>query len=290
MAPGDSAGGPAGAPALLAVLAHPDDESGISGTLASAVARGWRVVVACATLGEAGEIADPALATPENLGEVREVELHAALEALGVHELRLLGYCDSGMPGSALNERESSLHRADPQEVIGKIAGLMAELRPRVVITFEPHGVYGHPDHVAVSRYTKEAFERSLRATNSFQAGSTDTGSPRLYYFALPLSWVERVRSRFRQLGLEAGGFEELTQHLDPDLDRQITHTVDVSAYVERKAASLSCHRTQLGPGSPFYHLVKPALRDLQGAEYFIQVHPPLELGGEMRGDILADD
>jgi LmbE family N-acetylglucosaminyl deacetylase len=276
--------GPGAPPALLAVLAHPDDESGISGTLAAASARGWRVILACATLGEAGEIADPALASPENLGEVRQAELRAALEVLGVRELRLLGYCDSGMPGSDLNQQPDSLHRADPATVIGQIADLMHEFRPRVVITFEPHGIYGHPDHVAISRYTTAAFERALNSAGS----PVEVASLSLYYFALPTYWVARGRARLEKLGLDAGGFEELAQQLDPALDRQITHTVDVSEYAERKVASLNCHRTQLGPGSPFQHLVKPAMQDLHATEFFIQVHPPPEPGAAMQADILA--
>lgn len=267
-------------PALLAVLAHPDDETGVSGTLAAASARGWQVILACATRGEAGEIADPALATPENLGEVRESELRAALEVLGVRELRLLGYCDSGMPGSPLNDQPGSLHRADPAVVIGQIADLMHEFRPRVVITFEPHGIYGHPDHIAVSRYATAAFERA--------ASSVEEATASLYYFAIPTTWVARGRARLEGLGLDASGFDELAQQLDPGLDSLVTHTVDVSEYAERKVASLNCHRTQLGPGSPFHHLVKPAMRDLHAVEFFIQVHPPLGPGAEMQSDILA--
>lgn len=280
----NSPGTPDSPPTLLAVLAHPDDESGISGTLASAAARGWQVVVVCATRGEAGEIADPALATPENLGAVREAELRAALEVLGVQGLRLLGYCDSGMPGSDLNEQPDSLHCADPGTVIDQIAELMDDFRPRIVITFEPSGIYGHPDHVAVSRYTSAAFQRALESTGGFG----EEPAPHLYYFAFPTYWVENIRNRLRQLGLEAGGFDDLVQFIDPGIDGQITHTVDVSAYAERKVASLRRHRTQLGPGSPFHHLVKPAMLDLHGTEFFILAHPQPEPGVEMQGDILA--
>ena len=92
-------------PALLAVFAHPDDESfGTGGTLAKYATNGTRVVLACATRGEVGEIGDPALARREILGAAREAELRCAARRLGVHEIRFLGYRDSGMAGAAEKE------------------------------------------------------------------------------------------------------------------------------------------------------------------------------------------
>ena len=98
-------------PGLLAVFAHPDDEGGASGTMAKAAATGHHVVLACATRGEVGEISHPVLATAETLGAVREAELRAACDLLGVHDLRFLGYRDSGMAGTPANDDPAAISR-----------------------------------------------------------------------------------------------------------------------------------------------------------------------------------
>jgi LmbE family N-acetylglucosaminyl deacetylase len=102
---------------LLAVFAHPDDEGAIAGAMIRYAQEGARVSLVCATKGEAGEISDPSLATPENLGSVREEELRCACEAIGISDLHLLGYCDSGMDGTAENERPTAFIKADPDEI-----------------------------------------------------------------------------------------------------------------------------------------------------------------------------
>lgn len=131
-------------PSLLAIFAHPDDESfTVGGTLAKYAAEGAKVSLLCATPGEAG-IKDMA---PEEAARVREQELRAACAVLGVKEVRFLGY------------RDRELAEADPAEVTVRMAQAMRELHPQVVITFGPDGISGHPDHVAVSRLTTAAFD-----------------------------------------------------------------------------------------------------------------------------------
>src|SRR5436190_23132113 len=103
---------------LLVVIAHPDDEAlGVDGTMARAIEEGHEVTVVCATRGEVGEISDPAIATPETLGEVREQEMRDAMAVLGVTDVRFLDYRDSGMAGTPENEDERSLLQAEPMEV-----------------------------------------------------------------------------------------------------------------------------------------------------------------------------
>jgi LmbE family N-acetylglucosaminyl deacetylase len=144
----------------MAVFAHPDDESfGIGGTLARYSADpGVQVVLVCATRGEAGEISDPSLGTKDRLAEVREAELRCAVTALGIDELLLLDYRDSGMAGTPENLHPQSLNMADFDEVVGKIVYQIRRLRPDVIITFDPTGGYGHPDHVAIHYHTRAAF------------------------------------------------------------------------------------------------------------------------------------
>ncbi|HJO83917.1 MAG TPA: PIG-L deacetylase family protein [SAR202 cluster bacterium] len=125
---------------LLAVFAHPDDEAfGSGGMLALNAAKGHCVALVTATRGEVGEISDTALATPENLGQVREGELRAAADALGVEDLTILGYRDSGMDGTDDNANPTALANADENEVVGSLVEIIRRLRPDAVVTFDPN-------------------------------------------------------------------------------------------------------------------------------------------------------
>ena len=266
--------GPYMTPTLLAVLAHPDDETICSGVLAMAAARGWRVVLASATRGEAGEIADASLATPETLGAVREEELRCACGRLGIEEPRLLGYCDSGMAGALQNEDPRSFTRADPHTVQRQIVTLIRKLQPHSVITFEPFGIYGHPDHIAISRFTTEAFDYAGEA-EAFRESGPPWRPQYLYYGGLSLPWFEEVQQRIAQLALDRPVFEALSEQMKGHLEAftaQITHEIDVSGYLPKKVASLACHRTQLTKHAPFFHLIKPNMADLFSPEYYVEV------------------
>jgi LmbE family N-acetylglucosaminyl deacetylase len=261
---------------LLAIFAHPDDETVCSGTLAMAVARGWRVIFACATRGEAGQISDAALATAETLGKVREQEMVAACGELGIEDVRFLGYFDSGMAGSPENELKSSFTQEKADVIIRQLVALIRAVRPNIVITFEPQGVYGHPDHIAISRYTTEAYDLAGN-----KATHPDLGlvwlPKRLYYAAFSIDWLNRVFERLQARQLMMSGFEAMRIHFKENSEKvtpQITHEMDVSAFLQAKIDSLSCHRTQLTPNSFFSYYVTPVMSDLMGREYFIQARP----------------
>jgi LmbE family N-acetylglucosaminyl deacetylase len=150
---------------ILAVYAHPDDEAFTTGgVLAHYAAQGHRVALICATRGEVGEISDPALATAETLGQVREEELRCAANALGLSELIFLGYRDSGMAGTAENQHPEAFANAAAEEVVARLVGHIRRLQPDVVITFDPGGGYGHPDHIAAHRHTVAAFHAAADA------------------------------------------------------------------------------------------------------------------------------
>ncbi len=188
---------------ILVVLAHPDDETGLAGTLAKYSSRGIQVDLACATLGELGEISDSTLATRQNLGAVREQELRHAAGLLGIRELHLLGDRDSGMRGADGNHDPRSLNRAAPTTVVNQLVGLIRSLQPQIVITFEPFGGYGHPDHVMISRYTREAFERASDPASFPDAGLV--WSPFcLYFVVFPRFLVGRMRAIFEAAGVDA--------------------------------------------------------------------------------------
>lgn len=223
---------------LLVALAHPDDETfGVGGVMSRAVDEGHRVVILCATRGEAGEIADAALATRENLGEVREGELRAAARAFGVKDVRLLAYRDSGMAGAAENGDPRALANADAATVCGQVLAVMRETAPDVVVTFDPGGVYGHPDHMAMHRHVTAAFDEYARA------GSL--AAPRLYYIAIPKSMIRMMIEAADASGQQWGfGTEEDLERAPDDED---VIFVDVTRWLDRKRTAVAAHATQRG-------------------------------------------
>ncbi|MDO8691742.1 MAG: PIG-L deacetylase family protein [Dehalococcoidia bacterium] len=191
---------------LLAVFAHPDDETlGNGGTLALYARRGVEVHLVCATLGEVGE-APPGLKGFSSIGEMREDELKTAATVLGLKAVNLLGYRDSGMPGSADNLHPNALAAAPLEEVAMRIAGHIRRIRPQVVVTFDPIGGYRHPDHIAVHRATVEAFRLAGDAETEVD-GLPPYTAQKLYYAIFSrrlLRWVVRIS---RLLGRDPSHF-----------------------------------------------------------------------------------
>ena len=257
---------------LLAIFAHPDDEGAIAGTLARYAAQNTEVTLICATKGEAGEISDPALATPETLAEVREAELRAAGDILGIGEIRFLGYRDSGMQDTPANEDPRALIQADPEAAIGRLVALMREMKPDVVITFEPYGWYGHPDHKAVSRLATAAYDQVSDGTAYPQAGMP-WRPQRLYHAALPVSMFQVMTDYAKANGLMDGnGFEP--QEAQKEAEEQITHVLDARDLLEIKQTAMWAHRTQFGEDSWFRKFPPEITRQAWGQEYFILVRP----------------
>ncbi len=251
---------------LLVAIAHPDDETfGIGGTMARLRREGWSVTVVCATRGEVGEISDPALATPETLGQVRERELREACAVLGVDDVRFLAYRDSGMPGTPENADPRALCNAEPAAAVAAFAAQLHEVRPDLVITWDPSGGYGHPDHLAVHRHASAAFERE----------AARPGGPRaLYYTTLPVHLFERMEAELRAQGIQFGSDDvrEAAQNL-PRLAP--TTEIDVSAFVQEKLESGRKHATQLPADLPFDRLSPELRHAFVDIEYFHRVVPP---------------
>jgi len=276
---------------LLAVLAHPDDESfGIGGTLAKYAAEGVRVVLACATRGEAGEISDPSLGTREQLAEIRERELHCACDVLGISELHLLGYRDSGMAGSPDNDNPRALVQADPFEVVGKIVRVIRQVRPQVVVTFEEGGGYGHPDHVAIHRHTVAAFQAAGDPTQypeHLAAGLEPYVPQKLYFTALPRRFFRGFAQRLKELGLE-DRFADFDWESRGIPDELCTAEIDVSDYVDVKLRAFQCHRTQLSPDSPFSLLPREVRWEFMSTECFSLAGSRLKPGQKPETDLFA--
>ncbi len=276
---------------LLAVFAHPDDESlGIGGTLAKYAAEGVKVSLICATRGEEGELNDPNLGPREQLAEIRERELRCACQVLGITGLYFLGYRDSGMAGTPANDDPRSLVQADPYEVVGKIVRLMRQIRPQVVVTFEEGGGYGHPDHKAIHRHTKAAFYAAgdpAQYPEHLAEGLEPHTPQRLYYTAIPRSVFRKLVQTVREMGLEPA-FGDIDLESVGMPDEYCTTYVDVSAYLEVKEQARRCHRSQLAPDNLFTLIPMEVRRQFMHTECFACEGRMLEEGECPADDLFA--
>jgi N-acetyl-1-D-myo-inositol-2-amino-2-deoxy-alpha-D-glucopyranoside deacetylase len=261
---------------LLAIFAHPDDEAfGTGGTLARYASEGVATTLVCATRGEVGEIAEGTGATPETLGEVRENELRCAAETMGVREVIFLGYRDSGMAGTVENQHPQAFVNAPAEEVVRQLVAIIRRVRPEVVVTFEPHGGYGHPDHIAIHNHTVAAFHAAADPAKYPELG-VPWQAARLYYTAIPRSFFQRMVDEMKALGMDTGEFSWLEEDGGRGWpDENITAVVDVSNTVEAKWQALHCHRTQFGPGNLFRRLPDKTVKEMMSRETFSQAWPP---------------
>ena len=262
---------------VLLVFAHPDDEGfGTGGILTLLASRGARLTLVCATNGDVGEISDPALATPETLAQVRQEELRQAMGVTGVQDVRFLNYRDSGMAGSDDNQHPQALMQAPADEVVGRLVEVMRDVRPRVVITHDPTGGYGHPDHVTVYRRVTEAF-RSAPDLGSWPGQTGQGGQPwnpeLLYYVCFPRSFFRRMWEYLREAGIRPPFASDEVEALGTP-DEEVTTVLDVEPYLATKIASLNCHRTQIDPQGPFHKLPTHRLHDMMRKEYFTLALP----------------
>ena len=265
---------------LLICLAHPDDEIlSPGGTIAQLSGRGVKVVLVCATRGEAGEIARPELATPENLGAIREQELLCAAQTLGIEEVIFLDYRDSGMAGTPENDRPDAFANAPAAEVVPRLAGFMHRYQPQVVLTFEPYGGYGHPDHIAIHQHTVAAYD---------SLAHTGRQPQRLVYQLIPTFFFEKMRDLIAAHGGDVTDFDLSAHEGKRWSDDQIHFIVDVSDQVQAKRAAWNCHATQFGPNSRFRRLPEDVMMELLNTEYFALAQPEPE-PGVIYPDLFAD-
>jgi LmbE family N-acetylglucosaminyl deacetylase len=252
---------------LLGIYAHPDDEGMMGGALLQYSTSGAETGLVCATRGEVGEIADPALATRDNLGEVREGEMRAAAEALDVRNLWFLDYRDSGMAGTAENADPRAFVQASAAEVVGKLVRIIREFRPQVIVTFDESGAYGHPDHIAIYRYTTSAFHAAADAAQYPELGPAHSVS-KLYYSAFPLSAIRAIGEWMRTQNYE-GSFSGLDPEKLGVPDELISVRLNVEEWRERKDRSWSMHRTQLDPNQFMAKIPEEVQRKWRSHEYY---------------------
>jgi LmbE family N-acetylglucosaminyl deacetylase len=242
-------------------------------------------------MGEAGEISDPSLGSVEQLAEIRERELRCACDVLGISELHLLGYRDSGMAGSPDNDDPRALVQANPAEVVGKIVRVIRQVRPQVVVTFEEGGGYGHPDHIAIHRHTVAAFQAAgdpSQYPEHLVMGLEPYLPQKLYFTALPRRFFRGLAQRLKAMGFDLSRFGDFDWESMGVPDELCTAEVDVSAYVDIKQQAFQCHRSQLSPNSTFSRIPLEARWDFMSTECFSLAGSRLEPGQEPKTDLFA--
>jgi len=227
------------APGILCVFAHPDDESfGMGGALAGYTMRGIPVDLLCATRGEAGQLGDPPVTTQEQLGTVREAALREAVRVLGFRDLSLLDHHDGQLAGVPYDT------------LLGEVMDVIRRVRPTTVVTFGPHGIYGHPDHIRISAVTVDAFGRLRDDMPELQ---------RLYFPAVPRPMAEAM-------GREIPGVEGMPN----------TEIAFPPEALEAQIAALAFHaETQLDARGMRERLVQQR----PTVAYLYRVEPPLPYG-----------
>jgi LmbE family N-acetylglucosaminyl deacetylase len=268
---------------LLVVRPHPDDESSATGgLLAYYHARGVRTGVVICTGGEEGEIHDPTLdpvADRPRLRAIRERELRNACAILGVAELRMLGYRDSGMPGTPANQHLDAFAQADPGEAAGRLVRIMRVLRPRVIVTEPPGGGYAHPDHIMCHQVSLEAFHAVGDARAYPEAGPAWPAA-KLYAIAqIDDGQWETLRPAFQAAGFDVGGRQRSRKRARGAGPETATVALDVRPYSEIQRQALLAHRTQIPPESFWRHLPAELYRRAFATAYLIRLHPPAAPG-----------
>ena len=258
---------------LLAIFAHPDDESfTAAGVMAAAVERGVPVTVISATRGEEGESAIVGLNDPERLGIIRERELGDAMRRIGIGDVRFLGYRDSGMEGSPAAEHPRAFVRVAPETAAAELVTYIREIRPQTIITFGPDGVYGHPDHLHMHEAATLAVQMAADPNHKGRAGAEPWRVASLYFATFPR---EEMLATFDYPGNPLESLPpEARARIGAPL-AEITHAIEVSPWSERKRAAIAAHRTQTAEGGPLSEIPPDFIAMQMRREHFIRAPLP---------------
>ena len=261
---------------LLAVLAHPDDETfGMGGTLALYAHRGVEVSLICATRGEVGYAPPDLLQNFDDIGALREEELRCATSSLGLTEVHLLGFRDSGMLGSPDNQHPKALAAAPLDEVASRVTNLIRQIRPQVVITFDPVGGYNHPDHIAIQRATLKAFHASGDAS-CYPNDLPPFQPQKLYSQVFPRVFIRLVVLLLPLFGQDPRHYG---RNADIDLVKIASQSYPIHARIdyrpvaEAKRKAVACHQSQSGP--PTKGIMGWITRMARAQDTFMRVYPP---------------
>ena len=273
---------------LLTVLAHPDDESfGLGGTIALYAQKGYNTYYVCATRGEAGTVDAEHLKGFKDTAEMRTDELKRAAKELGLKEVFFLGYRDSGMPGSEDNKNPDAQINYSLDEVAGKVVKYIRELKPEVVLTFDPIGGYKHPDHIHIHKATVLAFEKANDASFHPEAGAPF--KPQALYFQVFPKGILKAAVRLMPLfGKDPTKFgrngdiniKELAEVSFPIHVRLNTRSVS-----EIKSKASACHASQ-GGMQMRRGLMGFVTRLFGEREDYMQAYPPVGESFKRKADL----
>jgi LmbE family N-acetylglucosaminyl deacetylase len=256
---------------LLAILAHPDDESlGFGGTLAKYANEGIETYLITATRGERGRFGDaPESPGLDIVGKTRTQEVLAASKVLGIKQVHFLNYIDG------------DLDKAPAPEVIDKIARLIREIKPQVVLTFDPYGGYGHPDHIAISQFSMAG----VLAANS--KSKSDDNPPwkvsKFYYRTWPPEVMQAYETAFKKMVFNVDG---KTRKANPWPSWSITTKIDTSDCWEQVWEAVNCHQTQISIYNKLKDLPASAHQSLWGKQSFYRVFSMVNGGRKQETDI----
>lgn len=259
---------------LMAVLAHPDDESiAVGGALAQYAAMGIEVSLVSATRGERGRyFRNENRPNDREVGRIREAELRSAAAILGIRDVHFLDYLDG------------DLDEADPAEAIGRIVTQLRRVRPDVVVTFDPFGLYGHPDHVAICQFTTAAV--AAAADPEFGPRSYPPHQvTKLYY----TGWDEATWTPYQ------AAFKKLISRVDGDVRAAfawprwaLTTRIDSGDHWRTVWRAVRCHRTQLAVYEGVGRLTEADHRRLWGSQTFYRALSRVNGGRAVESDLFA--
>lgn len=225
---------------LLAIFAHPDDEVfGNGGTLTHYAKQGHNVHLICATRGESGKITDPSIDPNTDKGQLREQELKDACNAMGINPPILLDYQDSGRHERTQHNNDKALLNVDELEIEKVLLEHIARIKPDVILGFDPHGIYGHIDHIKMHRATIAAF---------WSADSVMNPAPKRLFF----SAIASQRMLVMQEARPTSPLASLDAGIYGVAEESFAAIIDISAYAKEKEAAIKAHRSQVGPQSSF--------------------------------------
>jgi LmbE family N-acetylglucosaminyl deacetylase len=261
---------------LMAVLAHPDDESlGFGGTLARYASEGVLTALVTATRGDRGRFGDARPGDDRHpgqaaLGVIRESELRAAAAILGVHDVSVLGYGDQ------------HVDQTEPRHIVAELVGHIRRVRPDVVVTFGPDGAYGHPDHIAVSQFTSAAVCAAADAACGCADGDARLephAVHKLYFLAWPSGTWTAYEHAFKSLVSTVDGVE---RHAVPWPDWAITSVVDTHRVADTVWRAVQCHASQIAGYGHLRDLPDTEVRALWARQSFYRVFSTVN-GGRAR-------
>ncbi len=258
---------------LMGIFAHPDDESlGNGGTFVKYAEEGVEIYLVTATRGERGWFGDEDKNPgPEALGRMREGELRAAAEMLGIKEVAFLDY------------RDGELDQADAIEVTAKIVAHVRRLRPQVVITFDPEGAYGHPDHMAICQLATGAIVAAADPQYVVTPDLPPQRVSKLYHMAWNKDTFAAYQAAFGELVMHIDGEERRAHGWE---DWAITTRIDTSAYWRRVWEAVSCHRTQLPAYQALLDLPEEHHKKMWGTQAYYRAFSLVNTRGRLETDL----